>query len=55
MGCVCAGPSHCWLNVEEGSEEFSCKDGAFLVLAGDFVRDVGIVAMFERVKALQQR
>ncbi|XP_038704345.1 uncharacterized protein LOC120000365 isoform X1 [Tripterygium wilfordii] len=57
------GPHHCWLNKIEGDEQFSKRDGTFMVLAGrilDSSQMVGgefcdPVSMFEKVKALQQR
>ncbi|KAJ4728504.1 NHL repeat-containing protein 2 [Melia azedarach] len=56
------GPHHCWFNVVEGKEEFFKRDGAFLVLAGQFLNNSSsqtarydAIAMFEKVKLIQQR
>ncbi|XP_021857726.2 uncharacterized protein [Spinacia oleracea] len=54
------GPSHRWVNVSDKSIEFFNKDGAFLLVAGEFLDDPSgcqsdRIHMFEKVKLLQQR
>lgn len=55
-----SGPSHRWVNVSDKSIEFFNKDGAFLLVAGEFLDDPSgcqsdRIHMFEKVKLLQQR
>ncbi|PON60790.1 Six-bladed beta-propeller [Trema orientale] len=54
------GPNHCWLNKSEGTNNFSKRNGTFLVIAGQFsesslTNSFETVIFFEKVKLLQQR
>ncbi|XP_062078777.1 uncharacterized protein LOC133783236 isoform X2 [Humulus lupulus] len=54
------GPNHCWLNKLEGINNVSKRNGAFLVLTGQFsesyfTNDFEAFTFFEKVKLLQHR
>ncbi|XP_021907375.1 uncharacterized protein LOC110821742 isoform X2 [Carica papaya] len=54
------GPSHHWLNKDEGNKDFFKREGTFLVIVGQFLDNAQISGCdpsftFEKVKLLQQR
>ncbi|KAL5798783.1 hypothetical protein ACOSQ2_003603 [Xanthoceras sorbifolium] len=56
------GPHHCWFNIVEGNKDFFKRDGAVLVLSGQFLCNSSSqgdgfdrITVFEKVKLIQQR